>query len=87
MKRKPNTADLHKPTIPTMDHGGGSIMLWESFSSACPGRLLKVSAAKYVEILEETWCSLYEKSDLGKDYFSHQDNSQTYSQMASKQHC
>jgi hypothetical protein len=29
-------------TIPTVKHGGGSIMLWECFSMAASGRLVKI---------------------------------------------
>ena len=44
-------------TIPTVKHGGGSIMLRGCFSVAGTGRLVKIEAkmngAKYREILDE----------------------------------
>jgi hypothetical protein len=43
-------------TIPTVNHGGGSIMLWGCFSMAGTGRLVRIVAkmngAKYEEILD-----------------------------------
>ena len=42
-------------TIPMVNHGGGSIMLWGCFSAAGTGRLVRIkgksNGAKYREIL------------------------------------
>ena len=49
--RKPNTAHHPKNTIPTVKHGGGSIILWGCFSSAGTAALVriewKMDGAKY----------------------------------------
>ena len=60
--RKPGTAHLRANSIPTVKHGGGSIMMWGCFSAGTGWLVLiegKMNAAKYTEILEENllWTS------------------------------
>uniref|UniRef100_A0AAV2K153 Transposase n=1 Tax=Knipowitschia caucasica TaxID=637954 RepID=A0AAV2K153_KNICA len=55
--RKPGTAHHQANTIPTVKHGGGSIMLWGCFSAAGTERLVKIegkmNAAMYRDIMDE----------------------------------
>ena len=54
---KPNTSHHPKSTIPTVKHGGSSIMLWGCFLAVGTGELVRVEGrmdvAKYRDIVEE----------------------------------
>ena len=65
-------------TIPTVNHGGGSIMLWGCFSVAGTGRLVriegKMNGAKYREILDENLLQSSQDHRLGQRFTFQQDN-------------
>lgn len=76
--RKPNTAHHSQHTIPTVKHGGGSIMLWGCFSSAGTGKLVRVDGkmdgAKYRTILEENLLESAKDLRMGRRFTFQQDN-------------
>ena len=65
-------------TIPTVKHGGDSIMLWGCFSSAGTGKLVRMEGmmdgAKYREIIEGNLSQSSRDLRLGRRFTFLQDN-------------
>ena len=70
-------------TICKVKHGGGSIMLWECFSSAAgTGKLVRIkgrmNGANYREILDENLLQGAHDLRLGQRFLFQQDNDHKY---------
>ncbi|KAG2471328.1 TCB1 transposase, partial [Polypterus senegalus] len=87
--RKPGTAHHQANTIPTVKHGGGSIMLWGCFSVAGTGKLVRImgniTAAKYRDILDENLLQSALDLRLGRRFIFQQDNNPKHTAKISKE--
>ena len=74
----PSVTSGEPGTIPTVKHGGGSIILWGCFSAAGTVRLVRIEAkingAKYREILDENLLPGTQDVRLGQRFTFQQDN-------------
>ncbi|KAG2465867.1 TCB1 transposase, partial [Polypterus senegalus] len=87
--RKPSTAHHQANAIPTVKHGGGSIMLWGCLSAAGTGRTVrikgKMTAAMYRDILDENLLQSALDLRLGRRFIFQQDNDPKHTAKISKE--
>ncbi|KAF7670306.1 hypothetical protein LDENG_00272020 [Lucifuga dentata] len=76
--RKTNTAFQKKNIIPTVKHGGGSVMVWGCFAASGPGRLAVIdgtmNSALYQKILKENVRPSVRDLKLKRTWVMQQDN-------------
>lgn len=76
--RKKGEAFKPKNTVPTVKHGGGSLMFWGCFSANGTGNLVKINGImkqdQYIKILQENLKQSAEALNLGPNMTFQQDN-------------
>ena len=86
---KPGTTHHLANTIPTVKHGGGSIILWGCSSAAGTGRLVriegKLNAAMYRDILDENLLQSALDLRLGKRFIFQQGNAPKHTAKITKE--
>ena len=76
--RRKGEAFNPKITVPTVKHGGGSIMLWGCFAASGTGSLAQMHGIgkkeNYLEILRDNMQKSARSPDLGRRWVFQQDN-------------
>ena len=86
--RKQNTAFQGKNLIPTVKHGGGSVMVWGCFAAAGPGQLTIIestmNSAVYQRVLEENVKPSVKKLKLQRNWTLQHDNDPKHTSKSTK---
>lgn len=87
--RKKNTAHVVKNTVPTVKHGGGSIMIWGCFNLKGTGKMTtiegRMDSVKYQSILKENLVSSANQLGLGRRFIFQQDNDPKHTSKSTKE--
>ena len=79
---------MAKNTVPTVQFGGGSIIIWEYFSANGVGKISvidgKMNAQKYKQILQENLMFSVKSLELHSDYISQQNNDPKHTNKSTK---
>uniref|UniRef100_A0A3Q3JS38 Transposase n=1 Tax=Monopterus albus TaxID=43700 RepID=A0A3Q3JS38_MONAL len=85
---KPNTAFQEKNLIPTVKHGGGSVMVWGCFAAAGPGQLTIIESTMnstvYQKVLEEHVRPSVRKLKLKRNWTMQHDNDPKHTSKSTK---
>ena len=86
--RKESEAYLTKNTLPTVNLGAGSIMIWGCFSAKGVGKISvidgKMNAQKYKQILQENLMSSVKSLELPSDNIFPRDNDPKHTAKSTK---
>ena len=87
--RRKNQADLAKNVLPTVKHGGGSLMFWGCFSAEGTGELYRIkgrmNSIVYQDILQQTVMPSVQKLRLGRqNWIFQQDNDPKHTSKATR---
>ena len=87
--RKPNTELQQKNLIPTVKHGGGSVMVWGCMGYYGVGNLAFIdgimNAQKYIEVLRSNLKESAVKMGLGENFYFQQDNDPKHTAMKTRE--
>lgn len=86
--RTPKTAFQEKNLVPTVKHGGGSILLWGCFASSGTGKLFHIegimNSQVYQEILEENVGPSVRQLGMRRSWVFQQDNDPKHTSASTK---